>query len=127
MASPVRFPIRAKLLLLISGLILAATAAYLALATRLFREDKTQLVYELNTSTVKTLAAETEAYVLKIADKLKLLTQGQKDETWARGVFEAEPDLIAFTLYAPPENGEPSSSGSRSRPSATRTTSSSTA
>jgi signal transduction histidine kinase len=106
MANAVRFPIRAKLLLLISGLILAATGSYLALAVKLFKDDKTALVYELNTSSVKTLAAETEASVLKIADKMKLLTQGQRDEAWAHGVFEAEPDLISFTLFAPPENPE---------------------
>ena len=103
MINTVRFPIRAKLLLLVSGLILAATAAYLALAVKLFQDDKTALVYELNSSNVKTLAAQAEASVLKIADKMKLLTQGHRDETWERGVFEAEPDLIAFTLFAPPE------------------------
>jgi two-component system NtrC family sensor kinase len=106
MSNPVRFPIRLKLLLLISGLILAATVAYLALAVRLFREDKTQLVYELNASTVKTLAAQAEASLLKVADKLRLLTQGHREEAWARAVLEAEPDLVAFTLYAPPTEGE---------------------
>ena len=108
MANAVRFPIRAKLLLLISGLILAATGTYLALAVKLFRDDKTSLVYELNASTVKTLAAETEATLLKIADKMKLLTQGHRDEAWEHAVFEAEPDLISFTLYAPPEGSDAS-------------------
>lgn len=107
MSNRVRFPIRLKLLLLISALILAGTGAYLALAVRLFRDDKTQLVYELNASTVKTLAAQTEASMLKIADKMRLLTQGHRDDAWARAVFEAEPDLISFTLYAPPVDGEP--------------------
>jgi signal transduction histidine kinase len=106
MSNRVRFPIRLKLLLLISALFLAATGAYLTLAVRLFRDDKTQLVYELNASTVKTLAAQTEASLLKIADKMRLLTQGHRDEAWARAVFEAEPDLISFTLYAPPGEGE---------------------
>jgi signal transduction histidine kinase len=107
MSNSVRFPIRAKLLIVISGLVLAGTGAYLALAVRLFREDKTQVVYELNAGTVKTLAAQAEASLLKVADKMRLLTQGHRDEAWTRGVFEAEPDLIAFTLYAPPGEGEP--------------------
>lgn len=105
MANAVRFPIRAKLLLLTSGLILVATGSYLALAVGLFRDDKTSLVYELNASAVKTLAAETEASLGKVADKIKLLTQGHRDEAWTRAVLEAEPDLISFTLFEPDGSG----------------------
>jgi two-component system NtrC family sensor kinase len=101
MTNSVRFPIRAKLLLLVSGLILGATAAYLALAVGLFREDKAALVYELNTSTVKTLAAETQASLGKVVDKVLLLTQGHRDEQWVKAIFEAEPDLVSFSLYEP--------------------------
>ncbi|MCM2277045.1 MAG: ATP-binding protein [Oligoflexia bacterium] len=95
------FPIRAKLLLLMSALVLVATGTYLALAVSLFKEDKVSLVYELNASNVKTLSAEVESGFLKIADKIKLLTQGHADEAWARAVFEAEPDLISYSLYRP--------------------------
>jgi signal transduction histidine kinase len=93
-----------KLLLLVSALVLAATAAYLALAVKLFRDDKTQLIYEMNASTVKTVAAQTQSQLMKVADKVKLLTQGHRDEAWIRAVFEAEPDLIAYTLYQPTED-----------------------
>lgn len=100
MTSYVKFPIRIKLLLLMGGFVLIATFAYLALAIQVFKEDQIQLVYELNSSTVKTLAAETEANLLKISDKVKLLTQGHRDPNWTRSVFESEPDLVAFTLYS---------------------------
>ncbi|MCM2321877.1 MAG: ATP-binding protein [Oligoflexia bacterium] len=99
------FPIRVKLLLLISGLVVAATGAYLTLAVTLFKQDKTDLIYELNASNVKTLSAETEATLSKVIDKVKLLTRGHADEAWARAVFEAEPDLIAYTLYKPEKSG----------------------
>lgn len=94
-----KFPIRAKLLLLISGAVLAATGAYLTLALKLFRDDKTQLVYEFNASSVKTLAAEVDATIEKFADKVRLLTMGHQNAEWARAIFEAEPDLVAYSLY----------------------------
>ncbi len=110
MAKPVQFPIRAKLLLLISVLIVGATAAYLGLAVKLFKDDKTSLVYELNTSAVKTLAGETDLMLAKLSDKVKLLTQGHRDEAWSRAVFEAEADLISYTLYQPPGLSGPEAS-----------------
>jgi signal transduction histidine kinase len=99
MATHVKFPIRTKLLLLLLGTTLASTGAYLALATKLFRDDKAELVYELNASNVKTLAAEVEAVLEKFADKAKLLTQGHREGDWLRAVFDSDPDLVAFTLY----------------------------
>lgn len=99
MASGVKYPIRLKILLLMVALVLAATGAYLALAVKMFKDDKKSLVYEMNASTVKTLAAQTDSTLQKIADKVKLLTQGHVDADWARAIFEAEPDLIAYTLY----------------------------
>jgi signal transduction histidine kinase len=99
MTSAAKFPIRRKLMLLIMACVLGATAAYLGLAIRLFKDDKTQLVYELNAGTVKTLSAEVEAVLLKYVDKVKLLTQGHQSADWTTTVFENEPDLIAFSLY----------------------------
>jgi signal transduction histidine kinase len=93
-------------LLLMSVFAVAATGSYLALAVRLFQQDKTELVYELNTSNVRTLAAETEAALSKYVDKVRLLTQGHREESWARAVFTAEPDLIAYTLYRPQGKGD---------------------
>jgi len=99
MANHVEFPIRTKLVLLMSGMVIAATVAYLALAIRVFRDDKTTLIYELNASTVKTLAAETDTTLRKIADKIQLLTRGHRDASWTRMVLESEPDLVSYTLY----------------------------
>src|SRR5271163_4225442 len=100
MTSHVKFPIRTKLLLLMSGFVLFSTLIYLLLAFQLFKDDKLQLVYELNASTVKTLSAELEANLLKIVDKIKLLTQGHRDSNWTRSVFESEPDLISYSLFS---------------------------
>src|SRR5690349_21698695 len=99
MASSVKFPIRTKLLLLLSGFSLLATCVYLILAIELFKEDKTELIYELNASIVKTLSAEIESSIGKVIDKVNLLTQGHQDSRWSRTVFESEPLLISYTLY----------------------------
>ncbi len=104
MARNVKFPIRAKLFVLMSTLVLAATAAYLALATRLFTNDKKELVYELNASNVNTLASQIDATLSKFSDKARLLTQGHRDADWVRAIFESEGDLVAYSLYVPAEN-----------------------
>src|SRR4051812_47924834 len=95
----IKFPIRLKLFILMAGFVLSATVMYLFLAVQVFRDDKTQLIYELNAATVKTLAAETEALLLRFVDKAKLLTQGYKDQSWVQSVFESDADLISFSLY----------------------------
>lgn len=104
MATRVRFPIRRKVLILVSTWICLAILVYLALAIKLFKEDKMSLVYELNVANVKTLAAEVEAELQKITDKVKLLTQGHQEKEWIRAIFESDPDLISYTLYQKGEN-----------------------
>jgi signal transduction histidine kinase len=99
MASKVKYPIRLKLILAMSGLVVCATAAYLALATGIFREDKRALVTELNVSAVKTLAAEVDATLSKYDDKIRLLSQGHRDADWTRAVFGSDPTLVSFGLY----------------------------
>jgi signal transduction histidine kinase len=99
MTNSVKFPIRTKLFLMMSGFVLIATLVYLLLAIQVFKDDKVQLIYELNASTVKTMSAEVEASLVKVIDKIKLLTQGHEDHHWIKSVFESEPDLVAYTLF----------------------------
>ena len=106
MASKVEIPIRVKLLALISALLVASTVTYLSMAVKLFHDDKRSLVYELNASAVKTLAAQIDAYLKKAADKMTLLTQGLRDEEWTKAVFESEPDLVSYALFKPTENAD---------------------
>ena len=61
MASTVRFPIRIKLFALIVTLVCLAIGAYLALAYRIFRDDKVTLVYELNSAHVRTYASKVKS------------------------------------------------------------------
>ncbi|MBI3554943.1 MAG: HAMP domain-containing protein [Deltaproteobacteria bacterium] len=57
----------------LSAMVIAAVAAYLYLASRVFYEDKTVLVYEFNQNNVRTLASDVRADLKRILDKLKLI------------------------------------------------------
>ena len=85
--------------------VVGAILAYLLLATKLFSDDKTLLVYELNASNVRTIAAEFEAELLKVSDKVKLLTRGIQNRRWIKEVFQSEPEIISFELYQPHQKG----------------------
>ncbi len=54
-------------------MVIAAVVAYLYLASRVFYEDKTVLVYEFNQNNVRTLASDVRADFKRILDKLKLI------------------------------------------------------
>lgn len=83
-----------------SGVVISATAAYLALAVRVFTDDKRSLIYELNASIVKTLAAQVEATLQRSLDKVRLLGQGRSLEgESARSLLASEPDLVHVAVY----------------------------
>ncbi len=106
MAIRVYFPIRAKLLILMSTVVVIAILSYLALATKLFTDDKALLVYELNASHLRTLAAEVEAELSKTSDKVKLLTQVHGNPSLAQSILGSDPDLLAYRLHEASKNGQ---------------------
>jgi hypothetical protein len=53
-----RFSIRYKILSVVTALLVGAIAMYLALAMRIFKQDKSELVFDLNRSVVSTVSAE---------------------------------------------------------------------
>jgi signal transduction histidine kinase len=105
LANKIKFPIRTKLLMLISVLVCGATIAYLSLAIKLFKEDKTTLVFELNAGTVRTLSAEVHAEISRVRDRIRLFTQGHRDEEWVRTLFASEEDIVTYSLYELPAEG----------------------
>ena len=68
-----RISIRSKILLLLSSLVVAAVALYLYLASKIFYEDKTLLIYELNQTNVRALGAEVEVRIRRIMDQLRMI------------------------------------------------------
>ncbi len=91
MASAVEFPIRRKLILLLCASAWLVVAVQLALAIPLFREDKTILLYEMTSSTVKTLAAQVDALVGAWNSKASMAQSSD-----AAKLLAADPDALAL-------------------------------
>lgn len=96
-----RISIRSKILLVLSAVVIAAVALYLYLASRIFYEDKTLLIYELNQTNVRTLGADTESNLKRLIEKLRwvavspqiLASISEKDEDFVRiGKYRKNPD-----------------------------------
>jgi signal transduction histidine kinase len=67
-----KFSIRYKILGVVTVLLVSAISLYLLIAAKIFKQDKTELVFELNKSVVATLSTEVETALRGSADKLKL-------------------------------------------------------
>jgi len=109
MTTRIIFPIRYKILAVLSAVVIAAVAFYLYLASRLFFEDKTVLVYELNESNVRLLASDVETTFTRVLDKLNLMaTLINKPEEFA-AAFENESELVKVAVLelAPNDGGQP--------------------
>ncbi len=93
-----RITIRLKILLALGIGVVSAVALYLYLASKLFYEDKTLLVYELNQTNVRTVAEETETYLKRVFDKMRILAA-------LKGRELASPEFPSADLLAPEEDG----------------------
>ena len=103
MSAKIKFPLRWKLLFLMSALALISIVTYLTLAIKLFQDDKTTLIYELNAGTVRTFAAELRSEMMRAEDKVKLLTQGHRNAEWMRIILNQEKEILGYSLY---KNGQ---------------------
>lgn len=111
MAIKLKFPIRYKILAVLSVVVVAAVALYLYLAAKLFYDDKTVLIYELNETSVRTLALDVRTVLLRNLDKLKLIAglletnQAGRLDTIA-AVFAGEDELIKVAVLEVKTPGE---------------------
>lgn len=69
----IKYPIRYKFLFVSTLLLILSVAAYLALASSIFKNDKIELVYDLNRSAVAGLSAEVSTQFRGVGDKMKLV------------------------------------------------------
>lgn len=74
----VRFSLRYKFLLLTSTLLVLSVLVHLSLATQVFKQDKTELVYDLNRSLVTNLRNEIENKIEANFGKMALITVGTR-------------------------------------------------
>lgn len=95
----VQFPIRSKLFLLMGTLVVFSIVTYLVLAIKLFRDDKTTLIYELNASSARTLSLEFRAHIQSLIVKSNLLAQGHRNNEWVTTLMQGESDIVGFSLF----------------------------
>jgi signal transduction histidine kinase len=108
-----RIPLRAKVLVLISALLLAAMGTYLYLATSLFTRDKLVYVYDLNAALVENLTEQTRGIVELMAEKARWVA-AEVERSGAPGgapaaspdtLFAREPDLLRVRIFERGQDG----------------------
>jgi signal transduction histidine kinase len=90
-----------------SALVVISIIAYLTLAIKLFRDDKTTLIYDLNANVVRTIGSEFRGDLERFSSVVRLLAQGSQNSDWTRVVLSNENQLLAFRLYDEKEPGSP--------------------
>jgi signal transduction histidine kinase len=97
-----KFSIRYKFLSVMSALLAGCVLVYLALAVRVFKMDKTELVFDLNRSQVSNLASEIETQFQGAADKLELFALLSHEKGAARQVvnelLKKDSDIVYVSL-----------------------------
>ena len=66
------FSIRYKFLLVTTLLLVLCVGTYLILAASIMKQDKTELVYDYNRSTVTNIASDLESFFRSVSDRLEL-------------------------------------------------------
>lgn len=82
---------------------------YLTLAIKLFRDDKTTLIYDLNASVVRTVSSEIRGDLERYSSIVKLLAQGHQNSEWVRVLLSNENELLGFRIYG--QANDPSDPG----------------
>lgn len=96
-----KWSIRLKFLLVMSGLLAVCLGVYLLMAVTVFKSDKTELVYDLNRSQVSNLASEVETRLQGVSEKLKLFAQlpPKMQGKLAQDLFSDDSEVVAVTIF----------------------------
>lgn len=96
-----KWTIRIKFLLVMSGLLASCLGVYLFMAVTVFKSDKTKLVYDLNRSQVSTLASELETGLSGVSEKLKLFAQlpVNMQKRMSESLLSADSDIVAVSIF----------------------------
>ncbi len=94
------FSIRSKFLVIMSALLVSCVAVYLMIAIKVFRNDKTELIFDLNRSMVSNLSAEIETQFSGISDKFKIFALFTTDtKVLNQNLFGDDSEVAFASLY----------------------------
>src|SRR4051794_13983999 len=95
-----RWTIRAKILAILSILLLFAVAANLILAEKILREDKEILVFETSRSNAEQLANEMDGLIRREVEKMQFLSEFfLTRKELAQEILEKDTNLVGFRLF----------------------------
>ncbi len=96
-----KFSIRSKFLLVMSGLLVVCLGFYLIMSITVFKTDKTKLVFDLNRSQVSNISSELETSLNGLSETLSLFaqipteSQGRIIDT----IFSSDTDIVSISIY----------------------------
>lgn len=102
MKTAARFSIRLKFLSVLSVLLIACITSYLFLALSTFKQDKTELIFDLNRSLVSGVSNDVESSIRSIKDKLEVFVMMSESGTIrakdsSAQIFGNDPNLVYIT------------------------------
>lgn len=103
-----KFSIRYKFLAVITVLLAFCVSIYLAVASKTFKDDKKQLIFDLNSGMVTNLSSEIESVLRSYSDKMTLFAllhnKGDQLKSVVDDLLQNEPNIAHITLQTPNEN-----------------------
>jgi signal transduction histidine kinase len=96
-----RWTVRNKFLMVMSGLLITCLGVYLLMAITVFKSDKTQLVFDLNRSQAANLIGEIETRLAGASEKLKLfaLLPTHLQDRMADDLFSEGSDIVSAAIF----------------------------
>lgn len=96
-----RWTVRNKFLLVMSGLLIACLSVYLLMSITVFKSDKTQLVFDLNRGQAANLIGEMESRLSGVSEKLKLFTllPSHLQDRMAEDLFSESSDVVSVAIF----------------------------
>jgi len=115
-----RFSLKYKFLVLLTAMLLTALLAYMLMAIKLFRNDKSAYVYEVSDTLSETLAAETETGIHSNLRTLELIANvfarasntdsanklSLEQKSLVQSIFNGDDDLVELSIYVEREGGQ---------------------
>ena len=104
-----RFSIRSKFLLVMSGLLIVCLGFYLIMSITVFKTDKTKLVFDLNRSQVSNISSELETSLNGLSETLALFAQipTESQESIIDTIFSNDTDIVSISIYKKSGQQEP--------------------